>query len=696
MFDPSGPGPSAAPSTRDLAPVRRSARYAMRGRIVFTARSTVLGVVLVLVGLSAVALAPTAVAQDAPGQSAAAARRALTFGGTSRIEAEASTVQRFGQGTPPSFLRWTLTPTVDVYGIPFGVDLLFTTEDRRLDTDASRLAGSFNLGTQQLSALVRERLRVRLERLVSAQAEALLGDTLLAGADTLRARLDSLRMRVDDVRARIDGARAEVDARRAQIERLTRLAQRLDGLARSGDLSGALGELRQTGLLSRAERRALRFPSLGLGVVTPQYSPYTLAGVPALGATVEIAPGLPFLSLAAGRVRDPISGDVVYLDPSLGRPLGRTLVAARAGLGRPSGSHLLATGMLARDDRAVPDTLLGRVTPERSVVAGLAAGLGAFGGRLRVRGEASGALFTRDVDAPAIDSTLDVDLPGIVGLLGGATIASSVDAAGEGRVEWRSASTDLSVGGLYIGPGYVSLGAPGLRPDRLAFDGRIEQQFFDRQMSVGALLEQERDNLGDTKSATSDALRTGLSLGVTRRGGPYARLNVRRDVRRTESDASALSYTSSLVSAQAGHTLRRGRVLASTTVVGVYNGLSGPGIDYTTTTLTVAETIGLGLHALTLSYGFSGRRGAYGEGNQHRVDARASTVVRRVRLGLGGTLDRSGDLGGLTGLDLSVGAALGPFGDLDLRVEQSWISKGLYAPEAFQQARASLVLTRSF
>ena len=632
--------------------------------------------------------------------------RAVSIGGTSRIRMEAATAARPGQTLPASFARWEFAPTVTAYGIPFGIDLLFTTEASRVGTDVSRLAGGLSLGSDRLRSLARERVQARLERLAADQLSDSLGvlsdSTVAAGLAAVadvRARVDSLALRVADARARIDARRADF----AELQALARDPERIPARA-----------MQRLGLLSRAESRALSVPSFGIGVVSPVYARTALWGVTATGAMAEVVAGPFVLAAAGGRVRDPLPGRADILNPAFGTLRSRTLAGGRLGVGRPLGSNLLLHGVLARDagDGAAVllDSLGGLARPAQQSVAGGLSGAIAIAGRFRLSGEATGVVFTSDRDGPAFDSTLSAQIPSSLRSLTGANLTSSVDGAGLVRAEWRSPATRFDATAEYVGPGFANLAAPGLRRDRARGGVSGEQRLMRGRLTLSGQAEAERDNLAGTKRATTDSGRYGLGIAASPRGLPSVRVQGLLSTRRTAADsagAGGFTFSSTVLTAQASHTLRLGALVSSTQLVAVRSDFrseaGAPGTlflaDGATTTVSLTETLLRGSLSGSLGYDLTALSG---EPAQHRGRAAVSAVAFRtasgeaVVVGLTGSAERGGLFGSVAELDLSAAAPAGPLGLLDARVGQTWIGAGALSGASSRQTRVAVVLTRSF
>jgi hypothetical protein len=161
------------------------------------------------------------------------------------------------------------------------------------------------------------------------------------------------------------------------------------------------------------------------------------------------------------------------------------------------------------------------VTPEENVVAAATGRLDLLEGRLRLNGEASGAVHSRDRRATELDDDQLGSYPGFLrGLL---TPRVSTHADYAWRVEAQYQVSRLPGGtpraprtlGLaaeysYIGPGYVSLGVASLPADQRAVGLRSQIRFPRWNASLTGRFQQ--DNLLGQKLATTDRVQLGGSV----------------------------------------------------------------------------------------------------------------------------------------------------------------------------------------
>jgi len=386
--------------------------------------------------------------------------------------------------TPTTFLRWDLAPTLRVYGMPLTVNLLLSTErqqkGRRQGVDRGALQFQRNVGEFNMTLL--QRVQGRLNDL---EDTATAGDT----AVVLRQILQSLIDATDDIGAFPDS-----------VSLTTPLALR--------EVAADLETLHDLGLVQRTETALLDIPSLGFGAVAPGFGELFMQGVTLNGGMAEYNPGLLYLGGAVGAIaRDDAvvfnaSGelDAPRLEPGDIPTAQRTVYAGRVGVGRRDGTHLIASALYADDDATsrslarLVEGVGGRFRLQRDIVAGIAG---------RLRNESLRLTLDGEVNASMVDEGTEptTELPGGADATSAAdslsvpssTVGTRVrDLAWRGRIHWQPTDDSrLVVGGRYIGPGYLSVGAPGLRSDVLRLDASFDQLVLGKTLALQGELSHE-------------------------------------------------------------------------------------------------------------------------------------------------------------------------------------------------------------
>ena len=257
------------------------------------------------------------------------------------------------------------------------------------------------------------------------------------------------------------------------------------------------------------------FNTIGLGDVYPNYSKYTLNGTKLTGADFEFNPGMFYFAVSGLKNLDAIEK----------QSFRRFLAAGRTGVGSKDGSHFHLTFLKAWDkENSITD--YGDVAPQENIVMGTSGKLKLFKDKLEIGGEAYGSIFTRDLTAPDLVAE---DFPSILRKLINPKISSQFDFMYEVEAKFDNTESDTKVeaGFKSIGPGYISLGSPGLRKDLNAIKFKINQSFMDKLIQTGISIESERNNIANLNRTTSSVLKMGFSLKMNFEKVPYIIIDFR-------------------------------------------------------------------------------------------------------------------------------------------------------------------------
>ncbi len=348
---------------------------------------------------------------------------------------------------------------------------------------------------------------------------------------------------------------------------------------------------------------ALSFKSLELGSCNPSWTPYTLAGAPVLGGAVELTPWYLYATAAAGR-----SQRRVPVSDSTAGTYARMLYSGRFGFGKKEGTHFYLTALYAGDDTTPPagnwrpnpnDTTdtYEVVRPQENYVMGAEFNLDLAKGAFRLESEVAGSELTRDKRLPVEGWDW---MPGWAASTLKPRMSSSFDYAFKVKPSLNVLETKVHGKIEFVGPGYQSLGAPGLRNDNMAIGAGIERSFLDNAVSVSAAYTSERDNLltqgvEDSlgrvvrvltlKSTTTRFSNWEASFGLTFPNLPYLQLGYYPYTQSSDSldsmanVASTRTTAGNVVSVSAGHSLQTGKVSHSPGISFSYNDVRGPVSD---------------------------------------------------------------------------------------------------------------------
>ena len=319
---------------------------------------------------------------------------------------------------------------------------------------------------------------------------------------------------------------------REDLQRVQNELQQLYMLQRMQEPSQGTQELQRLGLLTKAELNVLRIPSFGFGSVAPEYGALFLSAVTLKGGMVEHNPGDFYWALAAGTTTRVDSRLVAAPDGTVAE-LNQDLYTARVGLGRKSGTHVILSGLYARDDRQT-QAILGLADPTHTVAAQENVVVGIAGrardGALVLDGNLQASVFSDDRNAPQVESR---PAPAFLSTLFGGLIheSSATDWSGElrGALNLTRAKAKILSSVRFVGPGYVTVGARALRRDNLQYNGSWDQSWRQGRYTVGALVGIDRTGVVLPQSGTSNANRVGLRAVGRPPGLPSVELSYTRN-----------------------------------------------------------------------------------------------------------------------------------------------------------------------
>jgi hypothetical protein len=476
----------------------------------------------------------------------------VQFTGQTRLTWETANRQQFGQQLPPAFLRWDLNSVLNLYGLPLSINALATTEDRYTAQPIS--AFSIGLSRTDLQQQIRRKIDERIGALADLEGRLQsLGPS--TAADSLKA-----------LGARLAGGTTP-EAAIAKLEDLRNLKET--------DLQDHMEDLQAMGLASATQGIASLFPTIILGTGYPTYTKLTLDGIPLTGGQIECTPGPFYIALAGGQVQSATGGLTSYLSVFSQGAYRRKLLAGRFGLGAKDETHLYVSLVYGADDAGslTRDSLYSSLTPQKNAVVDIEGRAYLLEERLTFGGEVAYSARTADIQAPGPG---DVSLPSWLGSLVDLNSTSSADVAFslDGTYAVRSNGTSISGSFRRVGPGYQSPGAPYLRSDEMRYEGKLEQAFLQKQLTLSAFYRHDEDNLDNLKaySTTVDALGGQVSLNF--QNLPYVRFSYAplSQVSRILSDSLHIDTDVLAVTASTGYSFRTSGGVTSTTALSfLYN-----------------------------------------------------------------------------------------------------------------------------
>jgi len=389
-----------------------------------------------------------------------------------------SNLQGIGSEIPRNYLNLKIDPTMVIYGVPLTFSLFYSSQQQT--------------GLQNINSLA-----------------------ILLDPKYLRKVGEEKAMdRINEIENEIEQKKSELESKKDNLtpEEIQKLndaindaTDQMESMKRNPEkhLSG------QQGFFSS-------FNTLGIGTTYPTYTKYTMNGSRVTGLNVEMNPGWFYFAFAGWNNLDAIPN----------ASYSRNLFAGRIGAGAKDDSHFHFTAIKGQDDQnslsasQIPESL----TPQENVVLGTDASLNLFDNAIAIGGEVNASLFTRDVNSPELE-----DVSQIIKNLTSATISTQVDYAYEffSAINIKDSDTKLRGAYKFIGPGYISMGAPGIRRDVTGFDVKLNQILFNRIVSFSVLFAREQNNLISQNISTSTYYKYAFNLRMNFPNAPYLIIDYR-------------------------------------------------------------------------------------------------------------------------------------------------------------------------
>jgi hypothetical protein len=256
-----------------------------------------------------------------------------------------------------------------------------------------------------------------------------------------------------------------------------------------------------------------KWATLHLGDFTQNYSEYTMQGTRIRGAGFDLRPGAFRFSAQGGQSQRTVIGGASNMT------YRRSLYAASAGIGREGSSAIDFTVLRATDDPSslapaladtmmldtIPAALRPRIEtrPQDNLVLGMQSRLNLFSNRLVLRGQAAGALITRDVESPDVVGG-SVEGAAAAGGVIPLHLSTSGDYSYRLDVETNFGGAALNGGYEYVGAGYTSLGLSYIINDRRAYNLGGNVRLLKGHLNLQGTYQHQNDNLLGQKLATTN------------------------------------------------------------------------------------------------------------------------------------------------------------------------------------------------
>ncbi|OGU75826.1 MAG: hypothetical protein A2V93_02515 [Ignavibacteria bacterium RBG_16_34_14] len=402
------------------------------------------------------------------------------FLGSYSLDYQYSNRKGIGSEIPKNYLNLHIDPTILIYSIPLSVNLLYSTQQQKDRQNINSI--SLLLDTRYLKKIGEEKAN---EKIIEMQEEVSLKEN----------ELEQNKDKLSD--EEIEKLNSEIKLTQENIEDLKRNPE--------NTLAGSQGFFSS-------------FKSLGFGMNYPHYTKYTLDGARVTGLNLEMNPGWFYFAFTGWDNLEAVPGS----------SFSRNLLAGRIGAGSTDDTHFHLTLMKAYDNKnsltanEIPEFL----TPAENVVFGADLAFNLFDDLFKAGGEFAASMFTRDVNSPELTSD---DIPEFVKRISNVRMSSQLDFMYEffSDINIRDTDTKLKSSYRMVGPGYISLGAPGIRRDISGFDIKLNQILFNRVLNLTVQFAREQNNLIAQSNSTSTYYKYGFNLKMNFKDAPYLIIDYR-------------------------------------------------------------------------------------------------------------------------------------------------------------------------
>jgi len=379
------------------------------------------------------------------------------FSFDSKIYGENANRSGTGSDQDPRYGYIELTPSVSLFGFPFGSSILISSENSAIKQSIN--SAGLNLDVSAIKDFITDKIESEKDKILE------------------------------------DG--------KNQLTQLTDQAKdKLQSEAQNNVMSK----------LNPALKIISYFKQLGLGTTYPDYTPLTVHGVPLTGANLEFNPGWLYVAVGGFKNQKPIDNSAYRRDLYTGR-IG-------IGQKDDNHIYLTGMFAKDEVNSIVVDTSNNTLTPKANYVFGMEGMLNLFRKKLSLQGEISGAMLTRDTrDADLDNSSIPSFVKNLLHpkISSSADFAYTL----KGIFNNEKSNTKIQAGMKMIGPGYASLGVPTLATDKLEVNSKIDQKLLNNRLSLKASFTWSRDNLINWKTYTTSYIAFLLSANYTPRNLPF-------------------------------------------------------------------------------------------------------------------------------------------------------------------------------
>jgi hypothetical protein len=379
------------------------------------------------------------------------------FSFDSKIYGESSIRSGTGSDKKPQYGYTELTPSISLFGFPFGTSILLSSENSENRQNIN--SAGLNLDASSIKDFIMEKVEKEKDKIL--------------------------------------------EEGKKELSQLTDKAKdKLESDAKSKVMSK----------LNPALKFISYFSQMGFGTTYPDYTPLTVRGVPLTGVNLEFNPGWFYVAVGGFKNQKPIDNSAYRRDLYTGR-IG---VGQKDG----SHVYLTGLYAKDNENSIKVDSTNNILTPKANYVFGIEGKLNLFRKKLSLEGEISGAMLTRDTrDADLDNASIPAWVKNMIHPKISSSVDFAYTL--KGIYDNDKSKTKITTGLKMIGPGYTSLGVPTLATDKLESVTKISQKLANNRISLNASFTWSKDNLIDWKRYTTSYMTFLISANYTPKNLPY-------------------------------------------------------------------------------------------------------------------------------------------------------------------------------
>jgi len=264
--------------------------------------------------------------------------------------------------------------------------------------------------------------------------------------------------------------------------------------------------------LSPALKFISYFRQMGFGTTYPDYTPLTVSGVPLTGVNLEFNPGWFYMAVGGFKNQKPIENKSYRRDLYTGR-IG---VGQKDG----THLYFTGMYAKDDENSVILDSANNILTPKANYLFGIEGKLDLFRKKFSLEAEISGAMLTRDTRDPDIQSpSVPQFVKNLIHpkISSSVDFAYTIKALYNND----KSKTKISTAVKMIGPGYRSLGVPTLATDKLEVATKISQKLANNRVSLNASFTWSKDNLIPWKRYTTSYMLFLFSANISPKNLPF-------------------------------------------------------------------------------------------------------------------------------------------------------------------------------